>query len=138
MLASLSPEKSQTCLQHEGDMPPRDVHYPSLFVLRCWAAAHGVGLYVRNKLLLLFLLTCFRWYSWEAFSKISKEKKDCLCDAPKPPEFMLYIHIYIHTHTDTIQQKLPQLFGKKDFDLLCQFWSCMILCMNCDDNDSIS
>lgn len=55
-------------------MPPPDVKFN--FVLRCWAAAHGIGLYVGNKLLLLFLLTCL--YSWEIFLKISKEKKDSL------------------------------------------------------------
>lgn len=53
-------------------MPPCDVKF--FFVVRSWAAAHGVGLYVGNKLLLLFLLTCL--YLWEIFFQDLKRKKD--------------------------------------------------------------
>lgn len=56
-----------------------------IFVLRRWAAVHGVGLYVGKKLLLLFPLYPSVFVG--IFFQDVKEKR-ILSDASKPPEFI--------------------------------------------------
>lgn len=82
-------------------MPPCDVKL--IFVLRHWTAEHGVQLYVGNKLLLIFLLTCL--HLWEIFFQDVKRKKGFWWSKAT--------RVYkMFTNADAIQQKLPQLFGK--------------------------
>lgn len=76
MLASLSPEKSRTCSQREGDMPLCVAHCHPPFVPRRRAAAHGVALYARNKLLLLLFLTSS--HGGKFFQDLKREKDTVL------------------------------------------------------------
>lgn len=59
------------------------------------------------------------------FQDLKRKKGFSLWRSKATRVYIIYTYIYTYTHTHTIQQKLPQLFGKKDYDLLCQFWSCI-------------